>query len=209
MASATADVRGLVMGDPSTWKDVEEHPTVGGLRDAFGEQVLGARFDADETPVVEISRDAVVDALRHLKTAPDQAYDFLADVMGVDPGGGQPIEVWYQLWSNEHGRRVRLIGRCPLTDLSLDSATGLYRSADWLEREVYDMYGITFTGHPDLRRILMPENYDEGFPLRKEFPLRGRFSRPEQTRRALDRSREDVYARQELEMAGEIGRAHV
>ena len=61
----------------------------------------------------------------------------------------------------------------------------LWQTANWLEREVYDLFGITFRGHPDLRRIIMPMDYAEGHPLRKDFPLRGRFTRPEQTRRAL------------------------
>jgi NADH-quinone oxidoreductase subunit C/D len=122
--------------------------------------------------------------------------------MGADPGGDLVIQVWYQLWSMEHGRMLRLLALLPRANLSVQSVVDLYPAADWLEREVYDMYGVRFEGHPDLRRILMPENYDEGFPLRKDFPLRGRFTRSEQVRRALNRSTEDVYAREELALAG-------
>jgi NADH-quinone oxidoreductase subunit D len=87
----------------------------------------------------------------------------------------------------------------------LSSVVDLWRSANWLEREVYDMFGVTFAGHPDHRRILMPENYEEGYPLRKDFPLRGRFTRAEQTRRALARDLEDIYSLEELAVAGEGG----
>ena len=174
------------------------------VRERFGDAVHGARVDAVDCSVIDVDPASLFEVLSYLKTDPDQAYDLLLDVMGVDHGGQRPIQVWYPLWSMKHGRRLRVVTQLPLTNLRVASATGLWATADWLEREAYDMFGVTFAGHPDLRRILMPENYDEGFPLRKEFPLRGRFSRSEQTRRAMNRSREDVYSREELRMAGEL-----
>jgi len=182
--------------------DAEASVAVQALRSRFGEAIRGVRMDPVGTPVVTIEPARVHDALSFLKTDAAQSYDLLLDVMGADPGGGVGIQVWYQLWSMKHGHMLRLLALLPRANLSVQSAVDLYPAADWLEREVYDMYGVSFEGHPDLRRILMPENYDEGFPLRKDFPLRGRFTRSEQVRRALNRSTEDVYSREELALAG-------
>jgi NADH-quinone oxidoreductase subunit D len=182
--------------------DAEASVAVQALRSRFGEAIRGVRMDPVGTPVVTIDPARVHDALSFLKTDAAQSYDLLLDVMGADPGGGVGIQVWYQLWSMKHGHMLRLLALLPRANLSVQSAVDLYPAADWLEREVYDMYGVSFEGHPDLRRILMPENYDEGFPLRKDFPLRGRFTRSEQVRRALNRSTEDVYSREELALAG-------
>jgi NADH-quinone oxidoreductase subunit C len=85
--------------------------------------------------------------------------------------------------------------------LEVASVWDLWKGADWLEREVYDMFGVSFRGHPDLRRILMWETYAEGFPLRKDFPLRGHFSRAEQTRQALAANPEAHYSLEELSIA--------
>jgi NADH-quinone oxidoreductase subunit C len=136
--------------------------------------------------------------LRFLKDDPAERYRFLSDITGVDYGGGRPIQVVYQLWSLDHKRQLRVKAELPLSSLEIDSVVPLWHAADWLERETFDMFGIRFRGHPDLRRILMPENYAEGHPLRKDFPLRGRFSRAEQTRRALAMETEDFYTPQEL-----------
>ncbi len=200
-STLTPSIPDLVIGtEPLT--DVESSASVQALRSRFGEAVRAVRIDPVGTPVVTIEPARVHDALSFLKTDAAQSYDLLLDVMGTDPGGDFVIQVWYQLWSMEHGHMLRLVVLLPRSELSVQSAVDLYAAADWLEREVYDMYGVHFEGHPDLRRILMPENYDEGFPLRKDFPLRGRFTRSEQVRRALNRSMEDVYAREELAMAG-------
>ena len=83
----------------------------------------------------------------------------------------------------------------------MPSVYSIYAGADWLERECYDMFGVQFDGHPDLRRILMWEQYAEGFPLRKDFPLRGRFSRSEQLRHALAAQPESRYSMTELTIA--------
>jgi len=197
---ATQLVRGAARSDSRP----DEHPSVAALRDRFPGAVERVYYDAVRTPVAVVHRDRSFEALRYLRDDEEQRYEMLLDVMGADLGGGRPIQVWYQLWSLSRGRMLRVRCDLPGEDLELRSVTPLWEAADWLEREVYDMYGVTFRGHPDLRRILMPENYEEGFPLRKDFPLRGRFSRSEQVRRSLRRDLDDTYARQELEAAGEL-----
>ena len=192
----------LVAGVPRPDGGPGADPAVVALRKRFAGAVLSVHADAVDVPVVIVEAARIYDVLEFLKTDPGMSYDLLADLMGVDIGGGRPIRVWYQLWSMTHGRQLRVECRVPFDDLEIRSVTSLWRAANWLERELWDMYGVTFTGHPDLRRILMPENYDEGFPLRKDFPLRGRFARSEQVRRALERKGEEIYSREELEMAG-------
>ena len=182
--------------------DAASHPSIRALRERFGEGVRRVESDALGYPVAWIDPGLNAEVLRFLREGPDQAYDLLADVMGAHAGIGAPIQVWYQLWSMAHGRQLRVACEVPMDDLELDSVTDQWLAADWLEREVWDMYGVSFRGHPDLRRILMPENYEEGFPLRKDFPLRGRFSRSRQVSRALSRDLVDMYAVEELEMAG-------
>src|SRR5690606_2054879 len=151
--------------------------------------------------VVFVVPDRCKEILRWLRDAPDHRYDLLLDVTAVDFGGGRPLQLVYQLWSIPNRLSLRVKVELPLDALEADSVVDLWAAANWLEREAYDMFGIRFRNHPDLRRILMPENYAEGYPLRKDFPLRGRFSRAEQTRRALMLDMESDYAPHELAVA--------
>ena len=138
------------------------------------------------------------DILAFLHADSAQKYDFLADVTGVDYGGGTPVQVVWQLWSHPHKRALRVKAEVPEDDMTVRSVVDIWQAANWLEREVYDLFGVTFEGHPDLRRIMMPEDYKEGHPLRKSFPLRGRFSRAKQTAEALNQQVEHYYPEKEL-----------
>jgi NADH-quinone oxidoreductase subunit C len=169
------------------------NPSVPALRDRYGDAFLRHEVVAGDEHVVWIAPDRVVEILGWLKEDPDHLYNYLSDLTAVDYGGGRPIQVVYQLFSIPHRRVLRVKAELPLSALEIDSVEPLWKSANWLEREVYDLFGVIFRGHPDLRRILMPETYAEGHPLRKDFPLRGRFSRAEQTRQALAQEPEDYY----------------
>ena len=110
--------------------------------------------------------------LRHLRDAPDAAFDLCSDVTASDwPTRPQRFDVIYCLYSTRHRHRVRVKTRAAELD-GVPSATGLWPGANWLEREVYDMFGVNITGHPDRRRILMPDDW-QGFPQRKDYPLEG------------------------------------
>ena len=174
------------------------HPSVDALREGFSASILHHELTAGDQHVVYIDAARNLEILGWLRDDPAQRYDLLADVTAVDFGGGRPLQVVYQLWSIPHRRALRVKCELPLAALEIDSVVPLWKAADWLEREVYDLFGIEFAGHPDLRRILMPENYAEGHPLRKDFPLRGRFSRAEQTRQALSQDPLDYYIPSEL-----------
>ena len=136
-------------------------------------------------------------------TTPSQRYDYLSDVTAVEYRDlSMPIEVVWHLRSIKFRRFLRLKAQLAKgRTLEVPSVWPVYKGADWLERECYDMFGIRFRGHPDLRRILMWEQYKEGFPLRKDFPLRGRFSRSEQLRQALAQNPEARYSMEELTIA--------
>lgn len=203
--SAAAD-EGAPAGDAG---DIPEHATVSALRERFGDAVLHHAVVAGDEHVVYLAADRLLDVMGWLQSEPSERYDFLADVTAVDYGGGRPLEVVYQLWSIPHKRALRIKVTLPLSALDVDSVYGIWSAADWLEREVFDLFGIQFRGHPDLRRILMPENYAEGHPLRKDFPLRGRFSRAEQTRRSLALGVEDYYTPEELRLARQLGEEEI
>jgi NADH-quinone oxidoreductase subunit C len=181
-------------------------PSIAALRSEFGAAIERHLVSAGQT-IVYVGRDRFHDVLAWLRDTAGQEYNYLTDVTAVeyrDPE--RPLEVVYQLRSLDRKAdlrvKVALDKRAPL---EVRSVYDLWRGADWLEREVFDMFGVTFTGHPDLRRILMWETYAEGYPLRKDFPLRGHFSRAEQTRQALAANPEAHYSLEELSLAESYG----
>jgi NADH-quinone oxidoreductase subunit C len=177
-------------------------PSVPALKETFGDAVERAVVSCGDS-IVYLRRDRAHEVLAWLKTHPDQRFDYLTDVTAVeyrDPE--RPLEVVYQLRSLLRRADLRVkIALNKQRPLEVDSVYDLWKGADWLEREVYDMFGVEFAGHPDLRRILMWETYAEGYPLRKDFPLRGHFSRAEQTRQALAANPEAHYSLEELSIA--------
>ena len=176
--------------------------SVDALRATFS-TAIGRAVESCGDTIVYVAVDRLRDVLSWLRDTPGQQYDYLVDVTAVEYRDRErPLEVVYQVRSLE--RRVDLrvkVELDPQGDLTVDSVVPLWRGANWLEREVYDMFGVTFRGHPDLRRILMWETYAEGYPLRKDFPLRGRFSRAEQVRQALTANPEAHYSMEELSIA--------
>jgi NADH-quinone oxidoreductase subunit C len=127
-------------------------------------------YVGDWTVIVPASK--LLDAARFFRDTPECAFDFCSDVTASDwPSRTQRFDVVYCLYSTRHRRRVRLKVRAGEND-PVPSVSGIWPSANWLEREVYDLFGVNFTGHPDRRRILMPEDW-QGFPQRKDYPLEG------------------------------------
>jgi len=177
-------------------------PSVAALRAQFGAAVGRHAVSCGDT-IVYVRRERAHDVLAWLRDTPGQQFDYLTDITAVeyrDPE--RPLEVVWQLRSLPRKADFRIKAELDKAGpLEVSSVWDLWRGADWLEREVYDMFGIAFAGHPDLRRILMWETYAEGYPLRKDFPLRGHFSRAEQTRQALAANPEAHYSMEELSIA--------
>jgi NADH-quinone oxidoreductase subunit C len=178
------------------------NPSAAALQTQFGNAVERVDVVWGETTVY-VDANRVAEIVRWLHDDPAQQYDYLSDVTAVEyREADQPLEVVWHLRSLPYRRFLRLKAVLKQgAPLVVDSVWHIYKGADWLERECYDMFGIQFRGHPDLRRILMWEQYREGYPLRKNFPLRGRFSRSEQLRQALAQNPEAKYSMEELTIA--------
>ncbi|MCA9768782.1 MAG: NADH-quinone oxidoreductase subunit C [Gemmatimonadetes bacterium] len=167
--------------------------------EAFGAEHLRHTESCGQV-ILHVAPPLAKRVLAWLQADPAHRFDYLTDVTAVeyrDPE--RPLEVVYQLRSLE--RRVDLRVKVPLDPegtLQVETVTDLWAGAEWLEREVWDMFGVRFRGHGDLRRILMWQTYDEGHPLRKSFPLRGHRSRAEQTRQALAANPEAHYTLEEI-----------
>ncbi len=144
------------------------------VQKAFPEIVLGVS-EAYQMPVIEIHRDGLISVAIFLKENRDLYFDHITDICSVDyPEDDERFEVVYFLHSLFHRHRVIIKTRLLEDAPSIESVTSIWRGANFLEREVYDLMGIRFQKHPDLRRILLPDDYDEGHPLRKDFPTEGK-----------------------------------
>ncbi len=192
---------------PTTPKNVPHtgggaNPAAEALRAQFGDVVRRVDVVWGETTVI-VDRTRINDVVRWLHDDPAQRYDYCSDVTAVEfRDMERPIEVVWHLRSLPYRRFLRLKALIPKGEsLVVPSVWDIHKGVDWMERECYDMFGIRFDGHPDLRRILMWEQYKEGYPLRKDFPLRGRFSRSEQLRQALAQNPEAKYSMEELSIA--------
>jgi NADH-quinone oxidoreductase subunit C len=150
---------------------------VSALKERFGSEAIGTSEFRDNRRII-VSPDKLLGALRLLKD--DLGFNMLIDISAADylryPGARDRFGVFYALLNIDSGERIYMKTFLNEPELTVPSAFSLWKGADWMEREVYDMFGIQFEGHPDLRRILMPEQFND-FPLRKDYPLRGKGER--------------------------------
>lgn len=142
-----------------------------GIRERFPSEVKGISEFRGQVSVI-IKKDRLKEIMEYLHDTPELCFSYLRDICGVDYlGRKEPrFEVVYQLYSISHRHMIRIRAEVPEDAPDVDSVVSIWDGANWHERECYDMFGIQFKGHPDLRRILMPEDW-EGYPLRKDYPL--------------------------------------
>ena len=150
------------------------HPVAEKIQQAFPEAFQQAvEWQGDLT--IQVVREHLHPVCRYLHEDPRMDYDYIVHVSSVDwPDHPERFEVVYEFYSIRRRHRIRVKTRVPEDDCVVDSMTDIWKGADFMEREVYDMMGIRFRNHPNLVRILMPNDYPEGFPLRKDFPVRGK-----------------------------------
>jgi NADH-quinone oxidoreductase subunit C len=140
------------------------------LRDRNAESILGTDFGRGNRAVLLVQPAHVIEVLTALG---EKGYTFLASLHGVDYYPEEPrLGVLYELLDMHNVDRITVKARVHTDNPRIATATGLFPGADFPEREVYDMFGVVFEGHPDMRRILMPEDF-EGFPQRRDFPVGG------------------------------------
>lgn len=145
------------------------------VQDQFGDSIRDVTEFAGEK-ILHIKGEAVLDILKSLEK---EGFNFLADLTAVDNltlGGFERFAVVYHLLSHERTERLTVKAYVSEKDPRLPSVESLWKTADWQEREVYDLYGIEFDGHPNLLRIMNPDDY-KGHPLRKDYPRQGRGER--------------------------------
>jgi NADH-quinone oxidoreductase subunit C len=158
--------------EPAPGADVAVPAFITTLQNTLAGSVTHVSYYVGDWTIV-VALEQLTAALRHLRDAPDAAFDFCSDLTAIDwpPRKDARFDVVYCLYSTHLRHRVRVKVRAG-ENTPVPSAVPIWPAANWLEREVYDMFGVNFTGHPDRRRILMPDDW-QGFPQRKDYPLEG------------------------------------
>ena len=140
------------------------------VRNRFGSEIVSADPSSD-IPTIVIGSSSVYEVIEYLKNNPDTDFNFLTDLCGIHyPDTELPLGIVYHLHNLVKNKRLRIKTFVPLDKPEVTTITPLFSAANWMERETYDFYGIIFTGHPNLKRILNVE-YLDFFPMRKEYPL--------------------------------------
>lgn len=153
-------------------EQLKNHPAVARLLGWKNDAIQSVKYDRDEMTLV-VDRSDIREACVLLKEDPACPFNFMSDITCVDWYPSEPrFEIIYHLLSIPNKERVRLKVRLNSASPVVESITSLWAGANYFEREVFDLFGIRFTGHPYLRRILMPEDW-EGYPLRKDYPVEG------------------------------------
>lgn len=151
--------------------DPEQNIAVQKLRAAMPDAIESAESFRDQV-TIRVYKDRIVEVCKFLRDTPELEFDFLTDLTAVDyPSRPKRFDVVYHLYSMTRNQRLRIKAVVGEGE-AIPSVTLVWKGANWEERECYDMFGVIFSGHPDLRRILLPEDW-EGFPLRKDYPLAG------------------------------------
>lgn len=159
---------------PAGMETGEDHPIAQKIRERFPSAYLGATLFRGDLSL-HIKREGLLEICQLLRDDPELDFDYPIHISSVDYiGEKERFEVVHEFFSIKKKHQVRLKTRVTEEECSIDSVTSIWRGADFLEREVYDMMGIKFNDHPRLRRILLPDEYNEGYPLRKNFPIEGR-----------------------------------
>ena len=152
---------------------MDANTLIASLQDAVPGAPIEGVPSVDLQTTIYVGRDDLPAIARSLKDSPDLAFNLLAEITAVDFWPREPrFELVYILVSIPNRLRLRMKVRLPGGDARIATVIGVWPAANWLEREVWDMFGVNFTGHPDRRRILMPEDW-QGFPQRKDYPLEG------------------------------------
>jgi NADH-quinone oxidoreductase subunit C len=143
------------------------------VKERFPEEVVEVTDFRDQVSVI-VKRGKILGICKYLHDDPSLFLDHLQDLCGVDYHGKKDprFEVVYNLYSIKYHHKIRIRAQVPDNDPTIQTVTSIWAGANWHERECYDMFGIIFKGHPDHRRILLPEDW-EGHPLRKDYPLKG------------------------------------